>query len=160
MMNEKAILFSIGKSTDSHGPVSLQTKLAILNESILTNNFTLYGANFQINKESLKQKGASFPITGLLYVKKHSKSQPTSIREKISYVTRIEAIEPYKKPTKPTDNNIRPERWKNDLFKTYLKLSQPIKRIENPLNPTQLVKWDGTPLKGGVQGYSLVNNPL
>jgi len=155
-----AILLSVGPDSKKiDKPFSVAEKFQIANDWITDKGEALWGVRFPLNKNSIIRKGGVFPIKGMFYVKKNSYFIPKTRRGFISYEVIIQDVESYKKPQTPSDPNLRPIQWRENFFRTYLRLSSKIEPII-PIQISEIRKWDGMILKGtsSVQGYVLVRS--
>lgn len=115
-------------------------------EHIKKKGATLWGADF----EKMNPEHFNYPITGYLYI----------TGDKVKFKATISAIEKYKTKRKPKELGLRPHKYRDEIHKTFLKLSM-LKELTKPMKVTEFRKRDGNNVSPyGLQNYVWVFDPL
>jgi HKD family nuclease len=125
---------------------NLGKHIEIYQKQIEEEEATLWGTDYKVNTRQYK-----FPINGYLYIN----------GDCVRYKATIASIETHRDKQRPNKPDLRPENYRKEPHRTYLKLTE-IVPLRPPRPVSYFTKIDGTTAKGGqsMRNYVRVRDPL
>jgi hypothetical protein len=149
------LVTSVGPSIMDNGEFySVKEKIRLTNLTIEDKGASLWGVNFQVNTSNLIKRIGGFPIDLFFYVTSNAKSNPG----KVAYTSKLVCVDSSSIKHISSKPEYRPKVWRDLSFKTYLKLSEKIRELNDPKPITQFKNDKGVFLtEYSAQNYTIIN---